>query len=49
MMIIIETYKFTELYNGDILLQKIIIDSTKYIIINKYNSDKLLKIMVINY
>ena len=43
MMIIIETYKFNELDNGDILLQKIIIDTTKYIIINKDNDDKLLK------
>ena len=38
-----ETYKFTKLDNGDILLQKIIIDNTNYIIINKENGDKLLK------
>ena len=30
-----ETYKFTKLDNGDILLQKIIIDNTNYTIINK--------------
>ena len=38
-----ETYKFVELDNGDILLQKIITDSTNYTIINNYNGDKLLK------
>lgn len=38
-----ETYKFTKLDNGDILLQKIIIDNTNYIIIDKENGDKLLK------
>lgn len=38
-----ETYKFVELDNGDILLQKIIIDSTSYTIINNDNGDKLLK------
>jgi len=41
-----ETYKFTKLDNGDILLQKIIIDNTNYrnyTIINKDNGDKLLK------
>lgn len=38
-----ETYKFTKLPNGDILLQKIIIDNTNYTIINKDNGDKLLK------
>ncbi len=38
-----ETYKFTKLDNGDILLQKIIIDNTNYTIINKENGDKLLK------
>jgi hypothetical protein len=38
-----ETYKFVELDNGDILLQKIIIDNTSYTIINNDNGDKLLK------
>ena len=38
-----ETYKFTELDNGDILLHKIIIDNINYTIINKENGDKLLK------
>jgi hypothetical protein len=38
-----ETYKFINLDNGDILLQKLIIDDTNYIIINKENGDKLLK------
>jgi hypothetical protein len=38
-----ETYKFVELDNGDILLQKIIIDNTSYTIINNENGDKLLK------
>lgn len=37
------TYKFTKLDNGDILLQKIVIDDTNYIVINKDNGDKLLK------
>jgi len=38
-----ETYKFTKLDNGDILLQKIVIDNIKYTVINKENGDKLLK------
>lgn len=38
-----ETYKFVELDNGDILLQKIIIDNTSYTIINIDNGYKLLK------
>ena len=38
-----ETYKFTKLDNGDILLQKIIIDNVNYTVINKENGDKLLK------
>ena len=38
-----ETYKILVLDNGDILLQKIIIDNTNYIIIEKENGDKLLK------
>ena len=38
-----ETYKIRYLDNGDILLQKIIIDNTNYIIIEKENGDKLLK------
>ena len=37
------TYKFTQLDNGDILLQKIIIDNANYTIINKDNGDLLLK------
>ena len=38
-----ETYKSTMLENGNILLEKIIIDDTCYTIINKDNGDKLLK------
>jgi hypothetical protein len=38
-----KTYKFTKLDNGDILLQKIVIDNLNYIVINKENGDKLLK------
>jgi len=38
-----ETYKFTKLDNGDILLQKIVIDNVNYTVINKENGDKLLK------
>ncbi len=38
-----ETFKFTKLENGDILLQKIIIDDVNYTIVNKDNGDKLLK------
>jgi hypothetical protein len=38
-----ETYKFIQLDNGDILLEKIIIDNINYTIINKENGDKLLK------
>ena len=38
-----ETYKILVLDNGDILLQKNIIDNTNYIIIEKENGDKLLK------
>jgi hypothetical protein len=38
-----EIYKFIELDNGDILLQKIILNDTNYIIIDKNNGDKLLK------
>ena len=38
-----ETYKFTKLDNGDILLQKIVIDNINYTVINKENGDKLLK------
>jgi hypothetical protein len=38
-----ETYKFTKLDNGDLLLQKIIIDNVNYTVINKDNGDKLLK------
>ena len=41
-----ETYKFTRsctLDNGDILLQKIVIDNVNYTVINKDNGDILLK------
>jgi hypothetical protein len=38
-----ETYKFINLDNGDILLEKIIIDNNKYTIINKNNGDILLQ------
>lgn len=38
-----ETYKFIKLDNGDILLQKIVIDNINYTIICKDNGDKLLK------
>ena len=38
-----EVYKFKNLENGDILLEKIILDDTNYTIINKNNGDKLLK------
>ncbi len=38
-----EVFKFIELDNGDIRLEKIIIDNTKYDIINKDNGDILLK------
>lgn len=36
-------YKFSKLINGDILLEKIIIDITKYTIITQDNGDKILK------
>ena len=35
-----EIYKCIELNNGDILLQKIILDNTNYKIIDKDNGDK---------
>jgi hypothetical protein len=38
-----EVYKFKNFENGDILLEKIIIDDTNYTITNKNNGDKLLK------
>ena len=38
-----EIYIFTKLNNGDILLQKKIIDTTNFIIINKDNGDILLQ------
>lgn len=38
-----ETYKFTNLDNGDILLKKITIDNINYSVITKENGDKLLK------
>jgi hypothetical protein len=38
-----ETYKFIQLDNGDILLQKMIIDNMNYTVIDKDNGDKLLK------
>jgi len=37
-----EAYKFTKLDNGDILLQKIVIDNVNYTVINKDNGDILL-------
>ena len=36
-----DTYKFIKLDNGDILLQKIIIDNVNYTVVNKENGDKL--------
>lgn len=39
-------YKFVELSNGDILLEKVIIDKNNYAIINKENNTILLKKMV---
>ena len=39
-----ETYKIRNLDNGDILLQKNIIDNTNYNIIYKENGDILLQI-----
>jgi hypothetical protein len=39
-----ETYKFINLDNGDILLERIIIDNKKYTIINKNNGDILLQL-----
>ena len=38
-----ETYKYTEIDNDNILLEKIIIDDTNYTIINYENGNKLLK------
>jgi uncharacterized lipoprotein YehR (DUF1307 family) len=38
-----EVYKFKKLYNGDILLKKIVIDNINYTIIDKENGDKLLR------
>lgn len=38
-----EIYKYTKLENGDILLEKVIIDTNNYIIENKESGDKLLK------
>ena len=38
-----DTYKFTKLDNGDILLQKIIIDNTNYVLTKIDNGDILLK------
>ena len=38
-----EIYKYTQSNDGDILLQKIIINDGNYTIINKDNGDKLLK------
>ena len=42
-----ETYKFTKLNNGDILLQKIVIDNINYTVINKENGDKITIILYI--
>ena len=38
-----EIYKFINLDNGNILLEKIIIDDKNYMIINKNNGDKILQ------
>jgi len=38
-----EVYKFNNLENGDILLEKIILDNMNYTIINQDNGDKILK------
>jgi hypothetical protein len=38
-----EVYKFIKLDNGDILLEKVVLDNTNYTIINKNNGDKILK------
>ena len=43
---IMEVYKFINLNNGDILLEKVIIDNIDYCIINKNNGDKILKKIV---
>jgi len=38
-----EVYKFKNLDNGDILLEKVVLDNTNYTIVNKNNGDKFLK------
>jgi len=38
-----EVYKFKNLDNGDVLLEKVVLDNTNYTIINKNNGDKILK------
>lgn len=38
-----EVYKFKNLENGDILLEKVLLDNINYTITNKNNGDKLLK------
>jgi hypothetical protein len=38
-----EVYKFKNLDNGDILLEKVVLDNTNYTIVNKNNGDKILK------
>jgi hypothetical protein len=38
-----EVYKFKNLDNGDILLEKVVLDNTNYTIVNKNNRDKILK------
>jgi len=38
-----EVYEFKNLDNGDILLEKVLLDCTNYTIININNGDKLLK------
>ena len=38
-----EVYKFKNLDNGDILLEKVVLDNTNYTIKNKNNGDKILK------
>jgi len=38
-----EVYKFKNLDNGDILLEKVVLDNANYTIITKNNGDKILK------
>lgn len=38
-----EVYKYKNLDNGDVLLEKVVLDNTNYTIVNKNNGDKILK------